>query len=60
VNDAKSAATLADVGFIVGVLGIGGAAALWFTAPSGTPTTGWISVSPMVGTTDGVVVRVSF
>ncbi len=32
-SDAKSAATLSTVGFIVGVLGLGAGAALWFTAP---------------------------
>ncbi len=58
VNDAKSAATLSDVGFIVGALGLGGGIALWLTAPSSTSTA--ISVSPMVGATDGVVVRGSF
>ena len=60
VNDAKSAATLSDVGFIVGALGLGGGIALWLTAPSATSTVGRISVSPMVGATDGVVVRGAF
>ncbi len=32
-HDAKSAATVSTIGFIVGGVGIAGAAALWFTAP---------------------------
>jgi hypothetical protein len=60
VNDAKSAATLSDVGFIVGALGLGGGIALWLTAPSTTSTVGRISISPTVGATDGVVLRGAF
>jgi hypothetical protein len=34
-HDASTSATVSTIGFIVGGVGIAGAAALWFTAPSG-------------------------
>jgi hypothetical protein len=34
-SDAKSAANLSTVGFVVGALGLAGGAVLWFTAPKG-------------------------
>jgi hypothetical protein len=45
-SSASTSATLSDVGFVAGVVLIGGAAALWFTAPSGTQ----VQVTPAVNT----------
>ena len=52
-NDAKSAATVGTVGFIVGAVGLVGGAVLWFTAPRSEPTTASIRATPVVGPSYG-------
>jgi hypothetical protein len=56
-NDASSQATIATVGFAVGVVGLAGAAVLWFTAPKASESETKVSVG--VGPT-GVLVRGGF
>ncbi|HEY2516403.1 MAG TPA: hypothetical protein VGI39_36280 [Polyangiaceae bacterium] len=45
-DDAKTAALVSTISFVVGVAGIAGAAVLWFTAPSGAEVQVTPSVSP--------------
>jgi hypothetical protein len=55
-DDAKSAATVSTVAFVVGAAGLVGGAVLWFTAPSSAataPTTASIRATPGVGPSYG-------
>jgi hypothetical protein len=45
-NSAASSATISTVAFIVGGVGLAGAAALWFTAPSGTSASAQVGLGP--------------
>jgi hypothetical protein len=57
-NEASSAhttATIANITFGVGVLGVGAGLALWLLAPSGSAATGW-RVSPLVACSGGGLV----
>jgi hypothetical protein len=71
VSDQQSASTCAlvsTIGFVVGVAGIAGGAALWFTAPSGASGSGAgggtrarVRIAPMIGAgTGGLVMRGGF
>ena len=54
-DDAKSAATVSTIGFVVGAVGLVGGAVLWFTAPRSEPTTASIRATPVVGPSYGGV-----
>jgi tetratricopeptide (TPR) repeat protein len=56
-NDASSQATLSTVAFAVGIVGVAGAAVLWFTAPKAADSETKVSIG--VGPT-GVLVRGGF
>ena len=56
-DNAKSSATLATVGFAVGVVGLAGAVVLWVTAPK-TPNAG--TQVGLVGLPGGIAVRGAF
>jgi hypothetical protein len=59
-DDARSAGTIATIGFGVGAAGLAAAVILWVTAPSSrasSPTAGSIQVSPTLG---GAVVQGAF
>jgi hypothetical protein len=65
-SDASTFATVSTVGFVVGGVGLVGAAALWFTAPSGSSAlvtgsgTG-VEVVPMLGAGNGgLIVKGAF
>jgi hypothetical protein len=65
-SDASTFATVSTVGFVVGGVGLVGAAVLWFTAPSGSsaPATGsrrGVDVVPMLGAgNSGLIVKGAF
>jgi len=45
-STAGSSARIADIGFIVGGVGLVGGAVLWFTAPSASPSTPQVGLAP--------------
>jgi serine/threonine-protein kinase len=48
-DDAKTAATVADVTIVAGIAALGAGAFLFFTAPAGAPRTTALRVAPLVG-----------
>jgi hypothetical protein len=45
-SDAKSTANVSTVGFVVGGIGLAGAAVLWFTAPAGSDARAQVGIGP--------------